>query len=404
MQEEQINVGEMKLSKSCRKKRAGFADKMIALAPVLGVIWVQVVSLFTFEFYKYLAKKILRIRETNMEGYLRRCSALENTSLSGKLSEYKSSIVPIDMVISWVDGMDPLHLEKKRKYSGNKNKKWTFGSMQEARFQSRDELKYLLRSIEKNLPWIRKIHLLCDRQRPKWLKTNDRLVVHDQEDFFKYKDAVPNFNSHAIEWQLHLVPGIAEHFIYCNDDFLFGQPMSPYDFFYAQSETELVPRAFVGGSWIWPFYLISRRWKSLYWFCAWNMTRALFEIANFPARLERQHHHHCSVLRKTDLMRICDLYPRAMQNTVQRRFRSFLDVVPMGMAFAHNRHEFPFAVSPDISCYFDDIKELEEWMVSGKELPALCCLNDSDFTLIGSVSEVNRVLSKAFDVPSQFEQ
>ena len=42
-------------------------------------------------------------------------------------------------------------------------------------------------------------------------------------------DALPTFNSHAIESSLHKVPDLAEHFVYFNDDFFLGRPLRPGD-------------------------------------------------------------------------------------------------------------------------------------------------------------------------------
>ncbi|GMA88394.1 hypothetical protein GCM10025868_36440 [Angustibacter aerolatus] len=38
---------------------------------------------------------------------------------------------------------------------------------------------------------------------------------------------LPTFNSHAIESRLHHIDGLAEHYLYLNDDFFFGRPVAP---------------------------------------------------------------------------------------------------------------------------------------------------------------------------------
>ena len=40
-------------------------------------------------------------------------------------------------------------------------------------------------------------------------------------------EALPTFNSHAIETSLHHIPGLAEHWLYFNDDFFLGRPIRP---------------------------------------------------------------------------------------------------------------------------------------------------------------------------------
>jgi hypothetical protein len=41
------------------------------------------------------------------------------------------------------------------------------------------------------------------------------------------RPALPVYNSHAVESQLHHIPGLAEHFLYSNDDMFFGRALSP---------------------------------------------------------------------------------------------------------------------------------------------------------------------------------
>src|SRR5690606_8440135 len=43
---------------------------------------------------------------------------------------------------------------------------------------------------------------------------------------------LPVFNSHAIESQLHRVPGLAERYLYLNDDVFFGRPVTKDLFFH----------------------------------------------------------------------------------------------------------------------------------------------------------------------------
>ena len=85
-------------------------------------------------------------------------------------------------------------------------------------------------SLARFAPWIRRVYLLTDGQKPQWLdETSVRLVRH--EDVFPPDAPLPVFNSNAIEAVHHRIPGLAEHFISLNDDFLFGRPARETDFF-----------------------------------------------------------------------------------------------------------------------------------------------------------------------------
>ena len=51
------------------------------------------------------------------------------------------------------------------------------------------------------------------------------------EEFFADPRVLPTHNSQAVECQLHHIPGLAEHFLYSNDDMFFGRPVARTMFF-----------------------------------------------------------------------------------------------------------------------------------------------------------------------------
>ncbi len=139
---------------------------------------------------------------------------------------------PVDIVITWVDGSDPAwnqaRLDRLAGLSGTATTRESSG---QARFLSRDELRYSLRSIHLFAPWVRRIHLVTAGQVPKWLdQSHPQVAVVDHAAILP-ADALPTFNSHAIESALHRLPDLAEHFVYLNDDFFLGRPLGPEAFF-----------------------------------------------------------------------------------------------------------------------------------------------------------------------------
>ncbi|GIH27783.1 exopolysaccharide phosphotransferase [Acrocarpospora phusangensis] len=147
---------------------------------------------------------------------------------------------PIDAVYTWVDGADPA-------WRARRDLALTGGlsdlATNEARFVSRDELRYSLRSLVAYAPWIRKIWLVTDRQRPAWLREDERVQVVDHREIFRDPSLLPVFNSHAIEAQLHRIEGLTEHFLYLNDDFFLGRPLYPETFFEGNGVTRFFPSA-----------------------------------------------------------------------------------------------------------------------------------------------------------------
>ena len=104
----------------------------------------------------------------------------------------------------------------------------------ESRFASRDELRYSLRSLDMYADWVRHVYLVTDDQVPVWLDTDATRGSpwSSHRELFGDRGRLPTFNSHAIESQLHHIQGLAEQYLYLNDDVFFGRPLSPSLFFH----------------------------------------------------------------------------------------------------------------------------------------------------------------------------
>jgi glycosyltransferase involved in cell wall biosynthesis len=139
---------------------------------------------------------------------------------------------PIDIVYTWVDGDDPAWQARKSAVLEQLGKPPVDAAGSAARFSSRDELRYSLRSVAMFAPWVRNIYLVTDDQTPSWLDTtHPRVRVVSHKELFADRGRLPTFNSHAIESQLHHVDGLAEHFLYFNDDMFLGRSLRPNAFF-----------------------------------------------------------------------------------------------------------------------------------------------------------------------------
>jgi glycosyltransferase involved in cell wall biosynthesis len=140
--------------------------------------------------------------------------------------------VPVDLVYTWVDGSDPVwgeaRAERLAEVSGMGA---TPESSGRARFEDRDELRHSLRSVHLFAPWVRTIHLVTAGQTPPWLDTSHpRVRIVDHREILP-AEALPTFNSQAIETGLHRIPGLSEHFVYLNDDMFLARPVAPELFF-----------------------------------------------------------------------------------------------------------------------------------------------------------------------------
>ena len=129
----------------------------------------------------------------------------------------------MDIVITYVNGLDP---EWQKDYE-----KHTNTPILEKRFRDWGTLKYLMRGIEKNMPFIRKVHLVVAResQVPEWVNRNEvNIVLH--KDIIP-AEHLPTFNCNPIEMHLHRIEGLDEEYIYFNDDIFPLKPCKATDFF-----------------------------------------------------------------------------------------------------------------------------------------------------------------------------
>lgn len=129
----------------------------------------------------------------------------------------------MDIVITYIDGLDPLWQKEYEEYTNT--------PILEKRFRDWGTLRYLFRGIEFNMPFIRKVHLVVarDSQVPEWIN-------RDQVHIVLHKDIIPaehlpTFNSNTIEMHLHRIEDLDEEYLYFNDDIFPMKPCRPTDFF-----------------------------------------------------------------------------------------------------------------------------------------------------------------------------
>ncbi len=137
---------------------------------------------------------------------------------------------PIDVVYTWVDDTDQAWQQRRGAAVGNTGPT-SVDAVGPERYANRDELLYSLRSLHQYADFARHVYLVTDAQVPPWLADSPDLTVVDHRDIFVDVSALPVFNSHAIESQLHHIDGLSEHYLYVNDDVLFARRVTPDLFF-----------------------------------------------------------------------------------------------------------------------------------------------------------------------------
>lgn len=141
-----------------------------------------------------------------------------------------NNIPEIDFVITWVDGNDPDWQKQKMEYSIQPDLSQKQDDRKE-RYRDWDLLRYWFRGVERFAPWVRRIHFVTWGHLPSWLnKEHPKLNIVNHKDFIPEK-YLPTFNSHAIEWNMHRIPGLAENFVYFNDDMFLIKKVRPEQYF-----------------------------------------------------------------------------------------------------------------------------------------------------------------------------
>ncbi|WP_326562542.1 stealth conserved region 3 domain-containing protein [Micromonospora sp. NBC_01796] len=148
---------------------------------------------------------------------------------------------PIDAVYTWFDGTDP---HWRSRYQAARHRQAPTGTQtaDEPHRPDRDDLRHSLRSLHLYAPWLRHIYLVTDGQVPRWLDVRQPgLTVVGHRELFTADAVLPTFNPYAIESVLHLIPGLAEHFLYLGGNVLLGRPVLPGTFFHPNGLTRFFP-------------------------------------------------------------------------------------------------------------------------------------------------------------------
>jgi hypothetical protein len=154
--------------------------------------------------------------------------------------------VPIDVVYTWVDSYDP-----ERDYYKDKLLLKTDFNRDKSRYEQSEELKYSIKSIEKNCPWVRNIYIVVkDDQKPNFINfdidlpsqgasnnnTNKIPIQLIKHSMIMPASSLPTFSSISIELCLHNIAGLSDYYIYMNDDLFITKPLLKTDFIKESSE------------------------------------------------------------------------------------------------------------------------------------------------------------------------
>lgn len=145
----------------------------------------------------------------------------------------------IDAVITWVDGEDPKHKEKRNRY-GSPSLFKVNDIAGSTRYTSVGEILWCVLSLNRFAPWINRIFIVTDNQDPHLDADVARYfpdsyipmkIVDHKEIFRGFEEYLPTFNSVSIESMTWRIPGLSDHYIELNDDMVLTMPVTQSDFF-----------------------------------------------------------------------------------------------------------------------------------------------------------------------------
>lgn len=303
---------------------------------------------------------------------------------------------PVDLVYLWVDGDDPAWLKKKTIYQAKAGKLPENGT-NIARFRQFDELKYSLRSIEKNLPWINHIFIITDNQVPDWLNTdNPKISIIDHTEIFP-KEALPVFNSNALEARIPYIPELSEHFLFANDDCYVRVPLEKRFFFNEVGD----PRIYVKYK--------RRTYDTNLWLAQIQKAHQLI-AKKYPLDFAITPSHNIEAYRKSYFLDAIAEFPTEFQQTTYSKFRQQTDINRVIVELRDrmlNRNEMYTnwnapALPSECKTAFALISN--NFNVLDEELPCLFCLNDYEGKTDTAIAITLRILEILYPTKSSFEK
>lgn len=312
---------------------------------------------------------------------------------------------PVDIVYTWVDGSDPVWRQKKDFWLRQYGKPLPSYADNPARYRDRNELKYSLRSVEKYLPWARRIYIVTDGQTPEWLNTDHpQIKIIDHKEILP-ADALPLFNSAAIETGLANIPELAEHFIYFNDDMFINKPLQK-DFFFDEKGDPIIYAENLKTKDV--LKLIEQN-KERMWAKQW-LTPSLLMQKTFGGELFFIIDNHApTAYRKSYFLDGQKTFAKQFADTAHSKFREENDLSRMVLTlldFYKKRTTVKINYQPvtGYGCKPAGMLIYENFDYFNVYDPCIFCLNDFETISEAALQQTQQVLRRRFPQPSHFEK
>lgn len=266
---------------------------------------------------------------------------------------------PIDLVYCWCNGKEFENLEK-------------------CRFSNNGELYYSIKSVDMFAPWFRTIWVFVNdgTEIPVWLSSHPKVKIVRHSEVIPAK-FLPLYNAVSIEFWLWAIPGLAERFVYANDDMFLGRKTSPRQFFardgraicrYCNGEMDF------GGSY--RAELENNR--------AFMKGHSDGHSAEWRKAIHRAPHHNMDACIKSSMREFCERFPKVLEEAGTAKFRSFeqlqRDIFSL-WAMATGKGAFRLRkriLPPRWESLAYGLEDVWGYKVLERKRPYMFCLNDTE--------------------------
>ncbi|KAN0043290.1 hypothetical protein ACTA71_010935 [Dictyostelium dimigraforme] len=353
------------------------------IAIVLFLVSITIISMTSFQFSQEISVEqtstILFPSKKEQQTSKIKKKRIKNIFLrdEGVKPKFKPECKHIDIVYTWVNGSDPINIEKYKRYVDYNGR---LESITKGRFRDYGILKYSLRSVRKNAPWVRKIFIVTADQIPTWFNTSnsDNVEFIFHSELFKNKSHLPTFNSDSIEINLFNLPKrVSNCFLYLNDDIYFSNPVLPTDFYDENFNPYIFQRRHKISS---DFEIYPNGTRgSIHYTSMINTNKVLDEL--WFKSLRYRSDHGVLPLNKKILKLIYRKLKNQVEETSSHRFRDPKDLQFSFTANQFTRRYSTFQVKPGFNRLLplknDQFRVYLKLITSRKYKPKTTCLNDN---------------------------
>lgn len=298
-----------------------------------------------------------------------------------KKKEEENACTDVDVVYTWVNGSDPVHVKAKKRFPRPEDPQIE-ETGESGRDREYDTLRYSLRSLS-FLPNVRLIHIvIADGEKaPFWLDTKHpkiRIVRHSQ---IMPKKVLPTFNSNGIETNLHRVPNLAPCFLYLNDDMLLGRAHRGIEAFWdAQKNVQKVHF----GVWKAPMkeFLETSSWHK-------SVAKTNDRLSSLYGSSQDRYYplHGCYFFNKRIFTEMREKFADSFEETLKGRYRSSADNV-VSFLYPHFAMKEFGAVSGSYQVHYMGLSDnsdenIESLRLLVRRRPMCICINDNLGTALG---------------------